>query len=150
MSEKKLSAFIGNIKRIYSKEDFNPFEAMDFVYERCLTMGHGSSVVLIGYSDRFAEHIIPAMHHVMSSRGILKKPPIPYPVADQIESHTGTLIKFANIRNDEHGKMIQELDRATIAVLCNQYPNATMKQIIRSKMPTMKIWDASKNNVEKG
>ena len=55
--DRTLSSYIGNIRRKYPSGDFNPFDAMDFVYGNCLTMGHGSIITVVGYSPRFQEQI---------------------------------------------------------------------------------------------
>ena len=146
MSNKTVSSIIGNIKRNYTKDDFNPFKVMDFVYDHCLSMGSGSKVVIIGYGERFSGSIIPAMHHVMASRKILTNPPVPYPVADEITSHTGCIIRFINITDSQHeqASIMRELNEANIAVLCKRYRHPVIKQVLRFKNPTMLIHDQSK------
>ena len=150
MSKKTVSSIIGNIKRNYTKDDFNPFMVMDFVYNHCLSRGAGSKVVIVGYGDRFSGSIIPAMHHVMASRKILTSPPVPYPIAGEITSHTGCIIRFVNIADSQHeqANIMRELNEADIAVMCKRYSHPVIKQVLRFKNPTMMIYDQSREAYE--
>ena len=63
---------IGNVEKEYKGQKFNPYKALDYIYDYCLCHGAGAVITVVGYGDFFGEKILPALHHVQRDRGLLK------------------------------------------------------------------------------
>lgn len=153
-SEKRtiLNQAIGNIRRNYSGEDFNPFKAMEYVYDHCLFNGAGHTTLIIGHTPRYKDDIVRAWHHVLSDRNMIpsdKLPPIPH--HGEFETHTGAVLKFVNFPDvsESDQKMLELMQRATVIILCSRYNSPEIKNIIRACAPTKLIYDVSGNNLNK-
>lgn len=143
---------LGKVKRIYAAGDFNPFKAMEHVYENCLSKGDGHVVLVAGYTQRFVEDTIKAYHHVLISRGISDLPVVS---EKEMVTHTGTRLRF--VKFDDHTDAQLNFERhckeCSIVVLCNPYRSVEMINIIRETNRTTQMYDYSKNNekvVDKG
>lgn len=148
---KSLSSLIGNIKRNYPHDDFNPFGVMNFIYDNCLTVSAGLNVTVIGHTERFQKDTVRAWHHVMASRELLTGAPIPYPEGGDVTTHTGVVIRFRSVPPGDinHQKMEVLIKSSRYVLLCSRYSSPTMKQVFRAYNNTVDIWDVSKNNIKR-
>lgn len=147
-----LNKAIGNIRRNYGNEDFNPFKAMEFVYDHCLHTGVGNTVLIIGHTPRFEKDIVKAWHHILSDRNMIpsdKLPPAPH--HGEFDTHTGATIKFVNFKDESASDqaMLRMMQTATVIVLCSKYEAPEIKNIIRACAPTKLIYSVAENNIEK-
>ncbi len=149
---KTLKELVGNVKRKYSTEDFNPFATMDWIYSNCLHTGAGSTVLIVGHSKRFKEDILTAWQHVMLSRGIMK-PSDEYPLlqANEFITHTGACLRFESFEDVGHDmmRMLAACKESSIIALCSKYNSPDMKNAIREASVDSLVYDFSENNVEK-
>ena len=149
---KTLSQVIGNIKRTYTNEDFNPFTAMEFIYDQCLAVGVGKTVTLVGHSERYKNEMVRAWHHVLASRNLISGNVPPMPDRDgYVETHTGTILRFLGMEDTQEGQVA--LDNActlsSSVVLCSKYQHPNLRSVIRGFMDTINIYDVSGNNLKK-
>jgi len=140
---------VGNIKRKYSQEDFNPFLAMEWIYENCLHSGVGNTVLIVGYSKRFINDTIKAWKHVLLSKKLLTtSDEQPKLSCNEFITHTGTILRF-EVFSDHESKMMQfsaACKEASIVALFNPYNSPDMKNIIRETVPNSLVYDFSNNN----
>ena len=153
MSEHRgsLSKAIGNVKRVYTQEDFNPFDAMEFVFDKCLMNGAGHVVLITGWSERFENETLRALNHVMFNRKIIggDDPVVqPDPTGDVVLEN-GVTLRFKKIEDhwENHVQFKEQCSQANIVVLCNSYASPDMRNILREQAATKLIYDVSKNNV---
>lgn len=147
-----LSSTIGNIKRKYATDNFNPFLAMSFIYDRCLSRGPGTTVLVVGHSKRFQEDIVKAWWHVMADRKILRaSKDVRMPEAGFVTTHTGTRLKFVGIDNKEENvsKFNTEVQEAQIVVVCDKYTSPSIKSVMRFSSSAKNVYDVSTNNPKK-
>lgn len=147
---KTLSQFIGNIKREYSKEDFNPYSVMLNIYDNMLHVEGGSRVAVVGYGERFEEHIVKAWWHVLSSKGLIEGNRPPLPIDGHFVTHTGVIIQFVGLKDELQSQVrIQELiDQCRSIALCSKYVEPSIRSAIRASAQIVDIYDFSENNVE--
>ena len=147
-----LNTAIGNIKKKYPNDDFNPFKAMEFIYDHCLHTGTGNTVLIIGHTPRYRDCIVNAWQHVLSDRNMIPNDKLPpYPQQGEYDTHTGAMLKFVNFQDvsDSDQKMLELMQRATVIVLCSKYNSPEIRNIVRACAPTKLIYDVSENNVKK-
>ena len=144
---------IGRIDRLYVGEKFNPFRALEYIYNFCLTEGAGSTVTVIGYSNLFRDSIVRAMHHVQRDKGILVEGDTPkYPNSlGEVQTHTGAYIRFINIKDiqDSQNRFTEICKDSSVVALCDTYNEPVLKNIIREHAAVRRIYDFSENNVKK-
>ena len=144
---------IGRIDRLYVGEKFNPFKALEYIYNFCLTEGAGSTVTVIGYSNLFRDSIVRAMHHVQRDKGILVEGDTPkYPNSlGEVQTHTGAYIRFINIKDiqDSQNRFTEICKDSSVVALCDTYNEPVLKNIIREQAAVRRIYDFSENNVKK-
>ena len=147
MSENTVKSTIGNIKKKFTTEDFNPFTVMEWVYDMGLSGGVGTKVSLVGFSERFKDHLVKSWWHVMLDRGIITNTtPPPIPVAGEFKSHTGAIISFIGMEDSEsnHTKFRDICETSDIILLCSEYQAPTIRSISRFYNSTKSIYDFSK------
>lgn len=147
----ELFNIIGRIKKHYKDEPYNPFKAMDYVFEVGICHGHGHTVTMVGHHDLFLKETLRAMWHVQRDRGILKegdKPQLPDRM-NEVTTHTGTIVRFVGLSdNSKNQQRLEEICKeSTVTVLCSEYKEPVMRNIIRSSAATRLIYDVSKNNL---
>lgn len=154
MEKTDLLKKIGRINKMYTGEKFNPFKAMEYIYNFCLTEGAGSTVTVIGHSDLFRDNIVRAMHHVQRDKGILVEGDTPkYPNRlGEVLTHTGAYIRFINIKDiqDSQNRFTEICKDSSVVALCDKYDEPVLKNIIREQAAVRRIYDFSENNVKKG
>jgi hypothetical protein len=148
----RISNIIGKVRRTYSKEDFNPFAAIDYIYNHCLSSGEGHVVSVIGHSERFQNDIVRAFQHVLVHRGIISKDdpiPIPNKLGEVQAVPSKTTLRFVCIPDspDHQSKFIQTCKESSYVALCNKYESPIFKNVIREKSQTIPLYDFSRNNV---
>lgn len=147
MTSNTVKSTIGNIKKKYTTEDFNPFKVMEWVYDMGLSGGVGTTVSLVGFTDRFCEDLPRAWWHVMIDRGFIdNKTAPPIPVAGEFKTHTGAIIKFVKMQDSEsnHNAFRTVCETSNIVLLCNKYQSPTIRSISRFYNSTRHIYDFSK------
>lgn len=147
-----LNKAIGNVRKNYSPEDFNPFRAMEYIYDYCLHTGTGNTILIVGHTPRFEKEIVRAWQHVLSDRNMIspdKLPPLP--VHGEYDTHTGATLKFVNFPDvsESDQKLFALMQRATVIVLCSPYKSPEIRNVIRACTSTKLIYDVSQNNVKK-
>ena len=154
MEKTDLLKKIGSINKMYTGEKFNPFKAMEYICNFCLTEGAGSTVTIIGYSELFRDNIVRAMHHVQRDKGIIVEGDTPkYPnQLGEVLTHTGAYIRFINIKDIQgsQNKFTEVCKDSTVVALCDKYNEPVLKNIIREQAAVRRIYDFSENNVKKG
>ncbi len=144
---------IGRIDKRYTGEKFNPFKALEYIYNFCLTEGSGSTVTVLGYSNLFRDNIVRAMHHVQRDKGILVEGDTPkYPnTLGEVQTHTGAYIRFINIKDvqDSQNRFTEICKDSSVVALCDSYSEPVLKNIIREQAAVRRIYDFSENNVKK-
>ena len=154
MEKTDLLKKIGRINKMYTGEKFNPFKAMEYIYDFCLTEGAGSTVTVIGHSDLFRDNIVRAMHHVQRDKSILVEGDTPqYPNRlGEVLTHTGAYIRFINIKDiqDSQNRFTEICKDSSVVALCDKYDEPVLKNIIREQAAVRRIYDFSENNVKKG
>lgn len=154
MEKTDLLKKIGRINKVYAGEEFNPFKAMEYIYNFCLTEGAGSTVTIIGYSELFRDNIVRAMHHVQRDKGIIVEGDTPkYPnQLGEVLTHTGAYIRFINIKDIQgsQNKFTEVCKDSTVVALCDKYNEPVLKNIIREQAAVRRIYDFSENNVKNG
>jgi hypothetical protein len=149
---KILKLAVGNVKRKYSTEDFNPFRAVDYIYENLLHTGVGGEVLIVGHTPRFQQEILKAWQHVLLSRGIMSpQDKQPLVIANEFRTHTGALIKFKTIPDTSDHMMDFDVacKESTIVALCSPYKCPNMLNIIRETNINGEVYDFSQNNLER-
>ena len=152
MAERKtLSQFIGNIKREYTKDDFNPFHVMSSVYNTMLVGGVGSRVAIVGFGERYEEHMVRSWWHVLSSKNLISGDRPPVPVDGLFTTNNGCVIEFIGLTDTSENQVrFQEImDRSQIVALCSRYEHPNLKTIIQSHSQTHDLYDFSQNNIAK-
>lgn len=150
-NEVRISKIIGNIKREFSTEDFNPYLAMEEVFSTCLAGGQGSQVVMIGHTQRFVKSLVPATWHVMRGRGLIKRADdvqLPAPVLNTINTYSGAKIKYVKLVDSDEGQatLVKLINESQIICMCSKYKSAALNQVLRANLNVKKILDLSRNN----
>lgn len=144
---------IGRIDKRYTGNDFNPFKALEYIYNFCLSEGSGSTVTVLGYSDLFRDNIVRAMHHVQRDKGILVEGDTPkYPNGlGEVQTHTGAYIRFINIKDIQasQNRFTEICKDSAVVALCDIYNEPVLKNIIREQASVRRIYDFSGNNIKK-
>lgn len=150
MAQTTVNAALGNIKRNYSKEDYNPFKMMEYIYDNCLHQGAGHTVLIVGYSDRFVNESLRAWQHVLVDKKLLKDgDPIPTLSATQeFVTHTGTVLQFKFFKDEaQHQMAFYEATKGvTTLALCSEYKSPDFLNVIREAQADSNVYDFSKNN----
>ena len=147
-----LNKAIGNVKKKYPTDDFNPFKAMEFIYDHCLHTGTGNTVLIIGHTPRYQDCIVNAWQHVLADRNMIPSDRLPpFPIQGEYDTHTGAMLKFVNFPDVSASdqKMLELMQRATVIVLCSKYNAPEIRNIVRACAPTKLIYDVSGNNLKK-
>lgn len=146
MSENTEIETVGYIKRKYSPDEFNPFKVMEWVYDVGLSGGVGTTISLLGFTDRFCEDLPKAWWHVLKDRGLLlPHTPPPIPVAGEFVSHTGAIIRFIEMQDSEasHNGFYDVCGKSDIILLCNKYQAPSIRSISRFMSSTKSIYNFS-------
>ncbi len=143
---KTLKAAVGNIKRKYSTEDFNPFTTMEWIYNNCLHTGAGNTVLIVGHTPRFEKEILTAWQHVMLSLGIMKAGDLqPILEANEFVTHTGAVLRFGTYQDNEADmmKFLAAGKESQIVILCSPYRSPDMLNVIREIRVDNLVYDFS-------
>ena len=152
MSKKTISQIIGNVKKNYSTEDFNPFAAISYIYDYCITDGVGSTIAIVGHTPRFKSQMVKAWQHLMFSRKLIVGDTPPWPDRlGRFETHTGAIIHFIGIndRHDNVQRINTTLKENQAIVFCSPYHNPGIKCAIHFATNSKKLMDVSRNNLPK-
>lgn len=151
MSEKTLSQLIGNVKKEYTKEDFNPYDVMNYIYDNCLAGGPHSKIAVVGYSVRFQEEIVRAWHHVLKERNLIQGNLPPAPVDGRVTTHNGVIIQFVGMTDSDTNQQKYQriMDDFTHVALCNKYVNPNLTSITRFYINTRTLYTFHNNNLKK-
>lgn len=153
MSEHRgsLSKAIGNVKRKYDQNDFNPFTALEFVFDKCMMNGAGHTVLLVGWSERFQNDTLRALNHVMFSRKMIggDDPVVQPDRTGDLTLDNGITLRFKSIPDNwqKHVEFKEQCDQADIIVLCSSYACPDMRNILREANATKLVYDVSTNNL---
>ena len=144
---------IGNVEKEYKGRKFNPYKALDYIYDYCLCHGTGAVITVVGYGEFFGEKILPALHHVQRDRGLLKgrMNHVEYnPITNEVETHTGAVISFVGMSDlDSNSEKLTKIcNESKVVALCSEYNQAILKTIIKDRASNVLIYDFSNNNEE--
>lgn len=148
---KNLKKAVGNVRRKYSNEDFNPFTAVEWIYNNCLHTGVGSTVLITGYSKRYRKEIINTWQHVMLSQKIMLPTDLqPILEAGEFVTHTGTRLRFEEYRDnaDDMMNFYEACKSSSIVALCSPYQSPDMLNVIREITVNSLVYDFSQNNLQ--
>ncbi|AFK66690.1 hypothetical protein COPG_00094 [Colwellia phage 9A] len=148
---KSLKEAVGNVKRKYSNEDFNPFTAVEWIYNNCLHSGTGSTVLLVGYTERYQKEILNAWQHVMLSRKIMVPTDLqPILEAGEFITHTGARLRFETYRDHavDMMKFHAACQECSIVALCSPYNSPDMLNVIRETSVNNLVYNFSENNLQ--
>ena len=142
-----LNQTIGNIKRIFPKGAFNPFSAMEYVFDNCLSNGEGHQVLVLGHSDIFKNNTIRAAFHVMADRGHLAEDVAPK-ISASIGTKTGTTIKCLAFADDDSTQqaVLEACASATYIVVCDRFESIAINLILKDYADLASVVDVSQNN----
>ena len=140
-----------SIKRLYDTDDFNPFNAMEFIYSRLLAGGPGSNVAIVGYGDRFQNHIVNAWHHVLYDMKLASRKHPPLPVDNRFVTHTGATLHWIEMKDLSSSQQALQvvMDQNSIVCLCSEYRHPNLRSLIRFHANTNSLYALSKNNPPK-
>ena len=140
-----------SIKRLYDTDDFNPFNAMGFIYKHLLAGGAGSNVAIVGYGPRFQNHIVNAWHHVLYDMKLASRKHPPLPVDNRFVTHTGATLHWIELHDQATSQQaLQEIvNQHPIVCLCSRYRHPNLLSLIRFHTNTNSLYAMYDNNPPK-
>lgn len=149
-----MSQEIGNIKRRYPTDDFNPFKVFDWFTKNKYHLGINSKILVVGFSERFKESIVKGFRDAVRDQGIAPEHvPAIFDFGSYLEATTasGTVVRIMLLQDsgDAHMAFHEQCEWATTLGLCSRYKAPEILNILRDKAPVIDVLDFSQNNLKK-